>query len=274
MPSSRRADLVVFSDLDGTLLSHHEYDWGPARPALAALRARGVPVVPASSKTRREIERWRERLGLDGPCISENGGALWIPAGWLAARPPGADEVAGWWRIGFGVPYPALRAALPRLAAALGVALVGFGDMTAGDVAARTGLPPADVADAMARDFDEPFAPDRPLTPEEEGRLASLAAAQGLTVTRGGRFHHLLGGCSKGRAARRLIELLGGARSVAVGDADNDLDMLEAADEAIVVARPDGSHAPGLVGALPRARFTGGAGPAGFAEGMAAVLGG
>jgi len=43
--------LVVFSDLNGTLLDHETYDWTPAKPALDRLARQGCPVILSSSKT-------------------------------------------------------------------------------------------------------------------------------------------------------------------------------------------------------------------------------
>ncbi|HEX9165021.1 MAG TPA: HAD hydrolase family protein, partial [Gemmatimonadales bacterium] len=129
MRSTRRPDLVVFSDLDGTLLSHHEYDWRPAAPGIEALRRQAIPLILTSSKTRREIEAWRARLGNADPFISENGGALWMPVEWLDRGPADADRVGDLWRIEFGVSYAAVRQALPVIADRLGVPLQGFGDM-------------------------------------------------------------------------------------------------------------------------------------------------
>ena len=66
--------LLVFSDLDGTLIDHHSYDWSPAMPALAALGSIGAGVVLASSKTAAEIDLLRRDMGLeDWPAIVENG---------------------------------------------------------------------------------------------------------------------------------------------------------------------------------------------------------
>ncbi|MBE0618185.1 MAG: HAD-IIB family hydrolase, partial [Proteobacteria bacterium] len=67
---------IVFSDLDGTLLDHESYGWEPARPALRALRQAGVPLVLCSSKTRAEMLEVQHRLGVTGPFIPENGGAV------------------------------------------------------------------------------------------------------------------------------------------------------------------------------------------------------
>jgi mannosyl-3-phosphoglycerate phosphatase len=265
--------LVVFTDLDGTLLAHDDYDWTEAAPAIRALRERYIPLVFTSSKTRREIEAWRARIGNDDPFISENGGALYVPRGALPTAPAGATAVNDYWRLELGPPYAALRTALAGLGAGLGVGLRGFGDMAADEITRRTGLAPEDVALAAAREYDEPFVPVRPLGEDEERLLAEEAGRLGFRITRGGRFHHLLGPASKAEAARRLLAAYGtDVTSVAVGDSANDLELLAAADQPIVVARPDGTHSPELRWGVPRAMFTRGIGPAGFAEGVLGFL--
>jgi len=273
----RPARLVVFTDLDGTLLRHDDYDWSEAGPALAALARRGVPLVIASSKTRAEIEAWRSRLGIADPFISENGGALYVPSGGSLGPPVGAEPVAGYRRVQFGAPYARLRDGLGRLAQRLGVRLRGFGDMDADEIARRTGLSGEDVEHARRREYDEPFVPERPLSAAEEALLEEAAAALGLRITRGGRFHHLIGPSSKGDAARRLVSAYAAdgtsVTSVGLGDGPNDLELLRVVDRPVVVARPDGTHAPALRAGLPNARFTAGAGPRGFNEAILQILG-
>ena len=80
--------LLVFSDLDGSLLDHHDYSFGAALPAIEALRQRGVPLILCSSKTRAEIEPLRARLDNRDPFIVENGAAVFIPCGSLEQIPP------------------------------------------------------------------------------------------------------------------------------------------------------------------------------------------
>ena len=58
--------------------------------------------------------------------------------------------------IRLGVPYAALREALASLRAR-GRAVTGFGDMSAEEIAALTGLPLDQAAMAKEREFDEPF---------------------------------------------------------------------------------------------------------------------
>jgi mannosyl-3-phosphoglycerate phosphatase len=259
---------IAFTDLDGTLLAEEDYDWRPAAPALEALRVRGVPLIIASSKTRREIELWRARLGNADPYIVENGGALVIPAGWLPEPPPDARPHAGAWVIEFGTPCARLRAALPAVAAEAGLAARGFGDMAPGEVARLTGLQGEDLAAALAREYDEPFVLDGAPPAEADERLRAAAVRRGLRITRGGRFHHLLGDNHKGRAARALLRLVarGGRppRALAAGDSANDFELLAAVDRPIVVARPGGGHAPALLARLTGACIARGAGPEGF----------
>lgn len=269
--------LLVFTDLDGTLLAHADYRWDAARPALTALAGRGVPLVFTSSKTRAEIELWRARLGNHDPFISENGGALYLPRDFLPRPLPGAEATGDYERVAFGTPYAEVRRALEEIARETGLPLRGFGDMDVTEIAERTGLPPEVAALSAAREYDEPFVGEGPLGEEEEGRLAAAAAARGLRLTRGGRFHHLLGEHDKGRAARLLAEAYGaggeGVAIMALGDGANDLDLLRAAEFPVVVARPDGTHTPELRAAVPRARFTRGAGPVGFNEAVLERLG-
>ncbi|HSQ61237.1 MAG TPA: HAD hydrolase family protein [Acidobacteriota bacterium] len=270
------ARIVVVSDLDGTILRHEDYDATAALPAVALLRERGIPIVLASSKTRSEVEAIRAALGVFDPFIVENGGALLWPVGCDPPPPPGTVAAGPYGRIVYGTPYAELREALPRVGEALGVRLLGFGDVSSETVAEWTGLVGDALQRSLRREYDEPFLPERPLSAAEEAALVKAAALLGLRVTRGGRFHHLLGASDKARATRdvrRGYERDGGpVWLVAAGDGANDLDLLLEADAPIVVARPDGTHTPALVAAVPHARFTRGIGPAGFAEAISEIV--
>jgi len=48
--------ILIFTDLDGTLLDDQTYDFSPARPALKIIHSRKIPLILVSSKTRAEIE--------------------------------------------------------------------------------------------------------------------------------------------------------------------------------------------------------------------------
>lgn len=68
--------LIVFSDLDGTLLHHDTYDWAPALPAIKLLKQHGFPLLLNSSKTSSEIKQLRIELANEDPYMCENGAVV------------------------------------------------------------------------------------------------------------------------------------------------------------------------------------------------------
>lgn len=263
--------LVVFSDLDGTLLDHHTYSHGPARPALDALARRGYPLVLCSSKTRAEMIPLQAELAVSGPLICENGGGVFAPEGhpvtalgegWRAGP-------EGWMLLPLGMDYAELRRRFGRFKDRFGAR--GFGDLSDAEVAELTGLDPRRAARAREREFNEPV-----VLPEPERQEAAFLAAareQGLQVTRGGRFYHLLGGGDKGRAVRLLSDLYRRLHpeliTAGLGDAPNDASMLAAVDRPFLVARPGGDHAELAMEGLVRTTLPG---PAGFNQAVLGLL--
>jgi mannosyl-3-phosphoglycerate phosphatase len=70
---------IVFSDLDGTLLDHETYSYEKAKNSLELLKKEEIPLILCTSKTRGEIEFWREKIDNKDPFISENGGGIFVP---------------------------------------------------------------------------------------------------------------------------------------------------------------------------------------------------
>ncbi len=266
---------VIFTDLDGTLLDHENYSFAPAIPALRLIREKGIPLVICSSKTRGEIERYREQLENRDPFIAENGGGIFIPTGYFE-RPllhsSGVSFIVegGYEVVRLGAPYQALRRAVSELRDE-GFRITGFGDMSAADVAAASGLAEEDAALAKEREFDEPFLFEGDAAGERE--LEEAIRAKGFDLTRG-RFFHILGESDKGKAVTILAGLYrqkyGDISTVALGDSPNDIPMLERADYPILVKKPDGRHDPRIeVAGLIRAE---GIGPAGWSEALLELL--
>ena len=148
-------------------------------------------------------------------------------------------------RVEIGVPLARLRAALREISAELGAGLRGFGDLSREELTEHSGLSGDDLENALAREYDEPFIAAQPLTGGQKARLAQLARARWLNVSRGGRFFHLTGPTSKASAAQVLLEAMTPPFTIiAAGDAPNDLELLQIAHHQIVVAQTDGTHAP------------------------------
>lgn len=256
--------IVVFTDLDGTLIDHERYSFKAALPALGLLREKNIPLVICSSKTRAEIEIYRERLGNTHPFVSENGGGIFIPRSYFGEGVQYESlEQGGYGMIPFGAPYERLRAALGELRKR-GFDVTGFGDMTGEEISALTGLNEEEARLSKERDFDEPFVFSAGGGGEREGLIEAIKAL-GFRHTEG-RLMHIMGNSDKGAAVRRLCELYlsryGEVVTVALGDALNDLEMLGEVDYPIVVQRPDGTYDERLV--HQNLRHAEGVGPEGW----------
>lgn len=266
------ASLVVFSDLDGTILDHDTYSFDEARPALARLRAAGVPLVLCTSKTRAEITPLRDALRNTHPFISENGGAVFIPADYFSFPLTGADRRDGLDVIAVGDPYPDLVAALARASRSSGVAIRGFADMTDADVATATGLSIDDARLARQREFDEPF---EILEPDRTDDLLAAIVREGKRATAGGRFHHIMGASDKAAAVRLLTTLyrrqFGKTMTVGLGDAPNDASFLAEVDVPVAISS---TRVDELLARVPQARVTRRNGPAGWNEAILDILDG
>ncbi len=259
---------IVFTDLDGTLLDPRTYSFEAARPALETIRHQQAPLVLCSSKTRAELVLYQERLGIRHPFIAENGGGIFSPIHYFASGMMG--EVRGdLVMIVLGLPYNRVRREFLQTGIELGVRMRGFEDMTSGEVAALTGLSLEEAVLAKQRDFSEPFVFEG--SPDE--RVFEAFNRRGLHWTRGKLFC-VMGDHDKGRAVRMLKKLYetehGRIISIGLGDALNDLPLLQEVDRPVLIPRDDGSYDPEVdLPGLYRARA---AGPAGWNEAVLDIM--
>jgi len=268
--------LVVFTDLDGTLLEHDTYSYIPATEALGLLERRRIPLILCSSKTRAEIELLRLDLRLPHPFISENGGAVFLPRGYFPFELNDTRQIEGYEVIEFGVPYRQLVGTLHRVANQLGIQVVGFSDMSIEEVARDCNLPVLEARLAKLREYDEPF---RLLdsNPAVQSRLFKALHSAGLRCTRGGRYHHATGVADKGLAIRKLRSLYvqewGKVVTVGLGDSLNDLALLQEVDIPIIIRNPAAGAATRLRRRVPAARLSKAPGPHGWNEAILEVVG-
>jgi len=259
---------VIFTDLDGTLLHPITYSFAETMPALDLIKERGIPLVICSSKTRAEIEVYRKRLDNVHPFISENGGGIYLPAGYFPFHGSG-DQQGGYEVIALGSRYEEIRKRFVELRDRLGIAVRGFGDMTIEEVAGLTGLTIEEADLAKQRDFEEPFIfPDKP-----DDRFLKEIEGEKLRWTQG-RFFHLMGDHHKGRAVnilRRLYERRDGpVMTIGIGDSLNDLPFLFAVDRPVLVKKESGRH-DGRID-IPGLARTEGIGPVGWNEAVLEML--
>lgn len=236
------AKLVLFTDLDGTLLDPVSYSYQQALPAVKRLRQRGVPVVFCSHKTRVEQEVYRRQMGIADPFIVENGGAIFIPEGYFSFPFDFSKTEGGYRVIELGSPYHEIRRVLEQVRAQTGVDFVGFGDMSDAEVARDAGLDINAAKRARQREYDETVKPVADAA--EMAKVLNAIEQAGLNYSHGGRYYGVMGANDKGRAVRILAGLykkkMGEVETVAIGDSQNDRPMLAAVDTPILVQKPGG----------------------------------
>jgi mannosyl-3-phosphoglycerate phosphatase len=241
--------MIVVTDLDATLLDD-AYSWQAAAPAIAALRARGIPLVLNSSKTVAEMQTLAEELRTDAPIVAENGGAM---------------RVGNETRI-LGLAREQILAVAHGLRSSQGYGFAGFADWTTAEIATRTGLDWESAGRAGQRVATEPIIwQDSALRKEAfEARLQ----AEGIRCLSGGRFTHLMGVSDKADGLCEVRNLLGGP-VIALGDSPNDEAMLAAADIAVVIPN---SHSPAIAPKASRVIYADLPGPAGWNAAILSIL--
>ncbi len=226
--------LIVLTDLDGTLLDHHDYSTSAARDALNFLQQHNIPLIFNTSKTQPEVIQLRRQMANISPYVCENGGAIYY-----------VDSYEEWHCELPGAGYADILKVLSQLRKD-GFNFRGFNDMTDTEVAAITGLSIDDAHHARQRAATEPL-----LWRGEESEINAFREAllaHGLRLLKGGRFYHVMGDADKASAVtffkdyyRQQWGLNEAPRVIALGDGENDRAMLEASDYPVVIPGESGT---------------------------------
>ena len=268
----KKASILIFTDLDGTLLDHTTYSWDKAKPALDICRSLNIPVIMVSSKTRAELELLHREMGLAFPFISENGGGIFFPKDGTYDLPGGTILAAGMWKWSLGTPYDLLVKGFREIRDE-GLNLRGFSDMTHEEISNLTGLDLESAGRAAAREFDEPFVVVEGYN-IDINLLNAAAGKRGLKISRGGRFYHLHGRNDKGEAVKKMISLYrehyDELFTIALGDSPNDFPMLRQADQPVLIKSQE--EFPGIDKEIPGLIITTQPGPEGWNSAVQDIL--
>ncbi|ODN65501.1 Glucosyl-3-phosphoglycerate/mannosyl-3-phosphoglycerate phosphatase [Methylophaga muralis] len=272
--SCPKASLLVFTDLDGSLLDHHNYRHDEADPVLERLKQLQIPLIPVSSKTQSEIEQISESLENPHPFICENGAAVFIPVNYFSNQPTDTKTSGKYWIKEFVQPRSHWQSIIKSVEPLFNDDFTTFAQAGIDGIIAMTGLDVHAAARAARRQYGEALAWHG--NPRKQKQFIEEVRKRGAQVLIGGRFMHVSGQCDKGKAIQWLKQVYENFcpdkrfTSLAIGDSQNDVAMLETADMALLIPSP--------VNALPLLKRhhdvmqAAHCGPRGWAEGVQQVL--
>lgn len=251
--------MLLFSDLDGTFLDE-TYRCPLPQSVLDRLLARqDIEVIFASSRTAAEMVEVQRSINIEGvfigeTWIAENGALISTLNKKLAAHLSGAVEEDGRFISALAEPVEKTLPEVKQIAAACGVALTLFNEMTLTQIASRSGYGLDAAARASVRQCSVLLA-DLADTPATHFFLNRLRSA-GYSTSFGGRWLTVLKGknkeaVDKGAAIKKMLSAVRAAfntepETVGIGNEDNDASMLRATGKKFVINNPRTGHAPSL----------------------------
>lgn len=241
-----KTDYLIFTDLDGTLLDHETYSFYEAKTMLDFIKTNNIPLVIVTSKTKDEVIELQKKLQISYPFIIENGAGIFIPK-------DDTYEI-----IALGKTYKNTIDSFKKYA--LTFAIKGFHEMDDNEVSNLTGLPLEKAKLAKKRTFSEPF------ILEDESQLndlKELALEDGFDIVKGGRFYHLITfGQDKANAIKEMKKYYEklyekSFKTIALGDGQNDITMLNSVHIPILIKRYDETFISCDIENLRKSRFIG-----------------
>ena len=215
--------LLIFSDLDATLLDHNTYSFQEALPALQLIRKRKIPLILSSSKTYDEMIVIRKELSNHDPFIYENGSGIYFE-----------DN-----KVSLGTSHTEISNLLQDLKKRF--SFISFYDLGPEGIQKETGLDIYASERAYRREFTEPL-----IWKDSTQNLIifkQLLQQNNLTAAQGGRFLTISSAKNKGDAllwVKKRYESIAKVKitTIGLGDSENDINMLDCADNAIIVRHP------------------------------------
>ncbi len=226
--------IVIMTDLDGSLLDHHTYSYEEASSALQYLREKSIPIIFNSSKTASEIIEIQTQLDLDWPFVVENGAGIYLSR----TMDSESNNVS---MHSFGKPRTEILEILRNIRQKFGFAFTGFNDMTDEELHSHTNLSMDKILLAKQRDFSEPL-----LWQDNESQwneFIKQLEQHELVAVKGGRFISITSDVNKADAVdwfkhHYAAETNSSVTIIALGDGENDIKMLNAADYGILIKSP------------------------------------
>ena len=216
--------VIIFTDLDGSLLHRDTFKFDTIKDYIKSLINSGIIIIPNSSKTEKEIEKFNEELGIDLPYILENGSAIHglnlinrnFPNKIILSREK--EELLKIFNT--KVPEKLINKCIQ-------VSKLGRNEQEK-----IFGQKDDKLKDVLKRKYTLPFLFHG--NNAEKNKFIKILNSNSLTLQEGGRVLNLCDNINKIKSMNRVIKILKKTedkiKTIAVGDNYNDLEMLKNSD--------------------------------------------
>ena len=220
----KKFTIVIFTDLDGSLLHRDTFEFDPIKNFIKDLINKGIIIIPNSSKTEKEIEKFNEELGIELPYISENGSVIHglnlinqnFPNKIILSREK--EELLKIFNIKVPEKIKDKCHLISKMKKEKQEKIFGQkGDR---------------LKDVLNRNYTLPFIFSGEKI--EKNKLLKILSFNSLTLQEGGRVSNLCDNVNKIKSMNRVVKILKKTeekiKTITVGDNYNDLDMLKNSD--------------------------------------------
>jgi len=222
--------IVIFTDLDGTLLHNETFEFENIRQYIKDLLSKNISIIPNSSKTKSEILNFCQELEEELPFIVENGAAIYkmnlvnpdFPEKIILSRDK--EEILNVFLKNIPKEFISKCNFILKLKKDEQLKIFGLSEKQ--------------LSYASDREFSVPliFKGNK----VEKNNLIRSVSDMGLTMQEGGRVINLSDNVSKSFAMKKIRRIFEKTEKqelkiIGVGDNFNDLDMLKNSDIACLV---------------------------------------
>ena len=221
---SKKFSLIIFTDLDGSLLHRDNFKFDEIKDYIKSLIDEGIIIIPNTSKTEKEIEEFIKELGSNLPFISENGSSIHglnlinsnFPNKIILSRDK--QELIEIFDSKVPENFKSKCKFIYKMNSKQQTSIFGLQDNY--------------LKNALNRKYTIPFLFEG--DKKEKIRLLNILKSSSLTMQEGGRVLNLGDNTDKVKSMNQVLKIYKKVESkikvIAVGDNFNDLDMLRNCD--------------------------------------------
>ena len=233
--------LLIFTDIDGTFINNDTFDEGLNTKTIAELIQAQHSVVFNTSKTFDEVEYFQKKIKTSLSFICETGGGIYIANDNLKTTESSRGAYQVLYESRKVTEYKdQIQSEINR---SYRDDLSFFDDLSIEEQSSLSGLSGHDLSLASRRDFSILIKWKSTKSKYEEFKL--FLKKFKLNLITGGRFSHICSEHDKGKATKLFIDQSkkfskkSNIVTVAIGDSENDSEMLNAVDFPCIVKSPN-----------------------------------